>query len=36
MEDFQIILIELKILPGVGDYTASAICAIVFNNQLFH
>ena len=25
---------ELKKLPGVGDYTASAICAIVFNEQI--
>ena len=25
---------ELKKLPGVGDYTASAISAIVFNQQI--
>ena len=28
--------LELKSLPGIGDYTASAISAIAFNKPLIH
>ena len=34
MEDFPNNFEELKKLPGVGDYTASAISAIAFNQQI--
>ena len=33
MENCQIILKQLKTLPGIGDYTSSAIMAIAFNKQ---
>ena len=34
MEFFQIIIDDLKKLPGIGEYTSGAILAISFNKPI--